>query len=608
MRRATPLRLRFRLRLSVTALAILSAGAVQAQVPPMPLPSASASPLPQLTPEDPAQRLLREQRQRDLEREATQPPARIESQQVLSSDTPIEAVPETSATFEIQRIQVIGNTVLSDAEIGAITAPFVGKALGTNRINLLLRRFTEAFVARGLITTRAYLGEQNLASGVLMVTVVPGTVESIRLNGRTIRPRGGDGSVDGKDGGWLDTVGGGLLTDAGTGWQFPAPGDTLRLPDLEQGVDQVNRLRRNRAELQILPGQTPGSSVVALANQPGDRFRFNAGVDNYGSRTTGISRTRLGIDADNALGLQEAVSASYVGTRDTNAAVLSAAAPFGYNTFSYTGSISEYQTAIGDTALLYGRTFGHTLGWNRVLTRDRSGRQAFDLTLTYRKSEREINNLELDPQRLTVLRAAWSGLRRFAANDQQGYATAEAGVSRGLRLINASRDPADIRSDEAHAQFTKLDANASLQLPLPRAFDTALLAWRAQLVAQWANVALFGSEQIYAGGVSTVRGFREGAIAGDRGAYLRNEMVWANASALAGIRMEPYLFLDGGQTQSVATRDWQSVAGTGAGIRLSAQWAKQTFTSELLVGVPLAQPSYLGTKAPLLLATLNWTY
>lgn len=582
-----------RSRLSVMAVSILSAGPALAQVPPS-LPSLS-----QLTPEDPAQRLLREQRQRDLEREATQPPAQIQSQQVLPPDAPIDAVPETSATFEIQRIEVTGNTVLSDAEIGAITAPFIGKPLGANRINLLLRRFTEAFVARGYITTRAYLGEQNLATGVLKVTVVPGTVESIRLNGRAIRPG---------DGGWFDTVGGGLLADAGTGWQFPAPGDPLRLQDLEQGVDQINRLRRNRAELQILPGQTPGSSVVALANQPGDRFRFSAGVDNYGSRTTGISRTRLGIDADNALGFQEAVSASYVGTRDTNAAVLSAAVPFGYNTVSYTGSVSEYQTAIGDTALLYGRTFGHTLGWNRVLTRDRSGRQAFDLTLTHRKSEREINNLELDPQRLTVLRAAWSGLRRFAASDQPGYATAELGVSRGLRLVNATRDPADIRPDEAHVQFTKLDANASLQLPLPRAFDTARLAWRAQLVGQWANVALFGSEQIYAGGISTVRGFREGAIAGDRGAYLRNELVWANAPAPAGFRMEPYLFLDGGQTQAVATHRWQSVAGTGAGIRLSAQWARQTVTSELLVGVPLAQPGYLGAKAPVLLATLNWTY
>lgn len=579
---------------AVAALAAaLAMTPAMAQVPPLPVPSAPA------VQEDPAQRLLREQRQRELEREATQPPAQIQAAPGLAPDAPVEAVPETSATFEIRRIQVRGNTVLSEAEVDAITAPFLGHALGTNRINLLLRRFTEAFVARGYITTRAYLGEQNLASGVLVVTVVTGTVESIQLNGRVIRPGGG---------GLFDTVGGGLLTDAGTAWQFPAPDDTLRLPDLEQGVDQINRLRRNQAELQILPGQTPGSSVVALTNQTGDRFRFNAGVDNYGSRSTGIARTRLGIDADNALGFQESVSASYIGTVDTNAAVLSAAVPFGYNTFSYTGSLSEYQSAIADTALLYGRSLGHTLGWNRVITRDRTGRQALDLTLTYRKSEREINNLQLDPQRLTVLRAAWSGLRRFAANGQPGYATAEAGISRGLTSLNATRDPSDIRADEAHAQFTKLDASASLQLPLPRLSGGAQLAWRAQLAGQWANVALFGSEQIYAGGMSTVRGFREGVIAGDRGAYLRNELAWANAPALAGVRMEPYVFLDGGQAAYVATRNWQSVAGTGLGLRLSAQWARQVFTSELMLGMPLAQPAYLGTKSALVLATLNWTY
>jgi hemolysin activation/secretion protein len=576
------------LRAIVCAAVALACAPVWAQVP-----------LAALVPEDPAQRLLREQRQRELEREATQPPTRIETPAVVPADALVESVPESSATFEIRRIEVRGNTVLTDREIEAITAPFVGHALGTNRINLLLRRFTEAFVARGYITTRAYLGEQNLARGVLVITVVPGKVEGITLNGTSIRPN---------DRALFDTVGGGWITDAGTAAQFPAPGDTLRLPDLEQGVDQINRLRRNRAELQIQPGQTPGSSVVALNNQPGDRFRFNAGVDNYGSKATGISRTRLGFDADNALGWQESLSASYVGTLDTNAGVVSAAVPWGYNTFSYTGSLSEYQNVIGDTALLYGRTFGHTVGWNRVLTRSQSGRQAFDLTLTHRKTEREINNLWLDPQRLTVLRAAWSGLRRFTANGQPGYGTAEVGLSRGLPGINATRDPSDIRTDEAHAQFTKLDGNVAWQFPLPGIFDSARLAWRGQLVGQWTNVALFGSEQIYAGGMSTVRGFREGVIAGDRGAYWRNELAWANAPMLGALRMEPYLFLDGGQAMYVATRHWQYVAGTGAGIRLAANWARQTFTSELLIGMPLAQPAVLGNKRPIVLATLNWLY
>lgn len=537
-------------------------------------------------PEDPAQRLLREQRQRELQREATQPPAQIESRVPVAPDTRVEDVEETATTFEIHRIEVEGNRVLSDAEVSAITAPFVGHRLGANRINLLLRRFTEAFVAGGYITTRAYLGQQNLASGVLRVTVVPGRVETFQLNGK----------------------GGGWLTDAGTEWQFPAPGDMLRLADLEQGVDQINRLRRNRAEMQILPGQTPGGSIVALTNNPGDRFRFNAGVDNYGSRVTGISRTRLGIDADNALGLQESLGMSYVGTVDTNAAVASAAVPFGYNTFSYTASLSEYQNTIGDTALLYGRSVGHTFGWNRVISRNQTGRQALDLTFTWRKSEREINNLQLDPQRLSVLRAAWSGLWRFAAGGQQGYVTAEAGYSRGLSAFHATQDPGDIHRDEAHAQFNKLDASTTMQLPLPLFADRLQLAWRTQLVGQWTNVALFGSEQIYAGGMSTVRGFREGVIAGDRGAYLRNELAWANAPGIIGIRMEPYLFLDAGETQYVATRQWQAVAGAGAGVRLSAQWAGQVFTSELLVGAPLAQPAVLGPKRGVVLATLNWIY
>lgn len=572
-----------RRRASLPCRAIAIAGWLVAVVAPAAAQVPSVGLVP---PEDPAQRLLREQRQRELQREATQPPAQIESRVPVAPDTRVEDVEETATTFEIHRIEVEGNRVLSDAEVSAITAPFVGHRLGANRINLLLRRFTEAFVAGGYITTRAYLGQQNLASGVLRVTVVPGRVETFQLHSK----------------------GGGWLTDAGTEWQFPAPGDTLRLADLEQGVDQINRLRRNRAEMQILPGQTPGGSIVALTNDPGDRFRFNAGVDNYGSRVTGISRTRLGIDADNALGLQESLGMSYVGTVDTNAAVASAAVPFGYNTFSYTASLSEYQNTIGDTALLYGRSVGHTFGWNRVISRNQTGRQALDLTFTWRKSEREINNLQLDPQRLSVLRAAWSGLWRFAAGGQQGYVTAEAGYSRGLSAFHATQDPGDIHREEAHAQFNKLDASTTMQLPLPLFADRLQLAWRTQLVGQWTNVALFGSEQIYAGGMSTVRGFREGVIAGDRGAYLRNEIAWANAPGIVGIRMEPYLFLDAGETQYVATRQWQAVVGAGAGVRLSAQWAGQVFTSELLVGAPLAQPAVLGPKHGVVLATLNWIY
>ncbi|CCF97793.1 conserved hypothetical protein [Ralstonia solanacearum K60] len=206
-----------------------------------------------------------------------------------------------------------------------------------------------------------------------------------------------------------------------------------------------------------------------------------------------------------------------------------------------------------------------------------------------------------------MLRVALSGLRKFAVGNQGGYATWEAGVSRGMDALNASHDAPDITRDEAHSQFWKLDGNASTQLPLP-AIGRAALAYRAQVSAQWSNVALFGSEQIFAGGMGSVRGFREGIISGDRGLTLRNEVVWGNVPVLAGVRIEPYVFLDGGQTQLVANQHWQYLAGTGVGVRLAASAGKHAFTSELLLGHALVQPAELGSKPTVLLATMNWTY
>ncbi|MGC8213192.1 ShlB/FhaC/HecB family hemolysin secretion/activation protein [Ralstonia pseudosolanacearum] len=566
--------------------ALLLAGAAHAQTPPL---------------EDPAQRALRERQEAERQREATQPAPQIQVAPAVSEPSNVEAVVEDGTTFAIHRIELSGNTVLDAATVEQIRQPFLDRELGAKRINLLIRRLTEAFVRRGYVTTRAYLPPQNLKEGTLTIAVVPGKVESLQINGQTVRtsvPNQPTASSV-QSGGWL--------TDAGTVWSMPAVGDTLKLTDLEQGVDQINRLRRNQAEVQILPGQSPGGSVIALTNQPGDRFRFNVGTDNYGSRATGITRLRAGVDADNALGFQEALSLSYIGTTDTNAAIAAAAVPFGYNTFSYTGSISEYNNLIGDTALVYGRTFAHTFGWNRVIERDPAGRTAFDVTLTHRRTEREVNNLLLDPQYLTVLRVAINGLRKFAVNNQGAYAAWEAGVSRGMRTLSASQDAPDITRDEAHSQFWKLDGNASTQLPLPK-FGNTVLAYRGQAQAQWSNVALFGSEQIFAGGMGTVRGFREGVISGDRGLTLRNEIVWANAPAVFGVRIEPYVFLDGGQTQLVATQHWQYLAGTGLGVRLSATLGKNAFTSELLLGRALVQPAELGTKPTVLLATLNYSF
>lgn len=583
-----------------------------AQTPPVPAVSV-ARPV-----QDPAQPLLDQQREQAKQRALTQAPATITGVPAAQTldiplGTPVDQIVETGPTFKVSKIELqshVGHSasdaerpiafgqILKPAQIDAITAPFVGHALGAHRLNVLLKRLTDAFVAAGYVTTRAFLGPQNLESGALTVTVQVGRVESYTINGQPIRriPQG------------RRPAGGGLFTDAGTEYAFPtATGEALNLEDLDQGVSQINRLRRNQAEVQILPGQTPGDSVVAVTNHPGDSVYYSLGVDNYGNSATGVTRYRAGIEADNLIGLQESISLNFLDSLDSNAIVGSIAAPYGRHTFSYTLSDSEYQELIGTTALLYGRTLSHIFGWNYSLDRTQAGSTNLDATLSWRRTDREVNDVALDTQRLAVLRVGGNWLRKFIVNDAPGNVTLDAGISEGLPWLEADHDTQGISRDDAHSQFTKLDASASFTVPLPK-LGKAAFAYRGAIGGQYTNVALYGSEQLYLGGMDSIRGFRSGEIAGDTGIYSRNEVAWVNAPGWNDGRIEPYMFLDAGKAGLVAASGFPTLAGIGAGMRAQWQWHKQTLSGEVLVGRALTQPASLGSKATLVLGTLNWNY
>ncbi|WP_413197330.1 ShlB/FhaC/HecB family hemolysin secretion/activation protein [Pararobbsia alpina] len=572
-------------------------------VPALPPPTLPAIPARQE--QDPAQRLLQEQKDRARQREIDQSPPQISAPSLPSfPDLPpgadVETMPETGSTFLVDKIDFSGETVLSAGRLQDVVTPFLHKQLGRNRINLLLRRLTQAYIDAGYITTRAYLGQQNLASGTLVVTIVPGRIEAFMLNGAALRP------TDPKEH-WYQHHGGGLLTDAGTAWAFPpSTGDVLRLPDLEQGVDQINRLRRNQAEIQILPGQASGDSIVSVTNKYSGPFSYALGIDNYGSQATGRLRYRGSLEADNLIGLQESLSLSFVGSDNTNALVFSTAVPYGNQTFSYTSSLSEYQEVIGGTALLWGRTLSQILGWNDVLYRSKTGRLSVDATFTKMRTDRTVNESDLDPQNLTVARVALSALHHFTANGADAAISVEGGVTRGMPWLDASRDAPDISGEDAHSQFTKYDTSATLTLPLPHVLDHAFV-YRSSLNAQYSHVALFDSQQIFLGGMDTVRGFLEGGISGDSGFYMRNEIAWGDAPVLHNVRWEPYVFFDGGKAHLNAQGGWPTLAGTGIGAR--AQWKawSHDMSCEVLIGRAIQQPNSLGSKASVALATLNFS-
>lgn len=519
---------------------------------------------------DPGERLHREQLERERERVLERGEAGIEIPEPGADaygESP-ETLPEPGPVFHIHTITRQDDALLDERVFRLIVAPFVGKPLGVNRINLLLDRLNRALVAAGFITSRAYVASRNLSDGELVIAIVPGHIESIRYNGHEISS--GEVSI---------------------GIRLALPvrsGDILRLPDIEQAVDQLNRLRRNNVQIQIKPGARPGGSLVELINVQGDAARYQLNADNQGAPGTGRLRLRTDAEAGDVLGLMESLSLGLTSSMETNAVFGVFSLPLGYHTLSFMTSWSEYQNLIGQTALIYGTSNSHALTLHRIVHRDQRTKMAVDLTLSRRQSERHVNNVRLTPQTQTTARIGLNRLTRARIGTGVGQWTLDAGITRGLNWFGADHDPPDLPAGAARTRFLKYEAAVSASLPVLEDY-----VWRGRLGGQWSRHPLYSSEQIFAGGVSSVRGFPESAQGGDRGLVLRNEIARERLPALLGgrLRAEPYLFMDAGMVKTLADDDWARLLGVGLGARFGARRG----SAELLAGWPLARPTGLVT-------------
>ena len=511
-----------------------------------------------LAQKDPATRLLEEQRdqlrQQDLGR--PQPPHALSPARPELDANPGD-VAEIGLLVQDPVISVDGAGLLSPAVVEATVSPFVSLPLGERRLELLLRRLDARLVEAGYITSHAVLEDASTRTGQIRIAVRPGTVESIRKRGEP----------------------------ASTGLERAFPlgtGDVLRLAEVEQGIHQINRLRLYQAQVNIRSGQSPATSVLDLVLDVGKPWHASIGADNQGSRATGANRVRAGLAIDDALGMLDALQLLGLASSDSRAAFASLALPQGFNTWSLTASASQSEQRLPADLESRSTSWTALAGWNRVLLLAAEGRDSVDVSLSRSRAGRRIEGVALAANHLAVLRGAINHLRK--SDWVQWYV--EPALSAGLPILGAQRDRAEIERRDAHAQFVKATLAAGVVSGL--ASGTAELA--IQVNAQSSRVSLYGQEQISLGGLSTVRGFREGVLAGDNGYLVRSELRLPRVVdlTLARGRPVPYVHLDHGSAW-LAQADHQHLTGSGVGLR----WAGGGATIEAVASRAIAGPDAL---------------
>ncbi len=137
--------------------------------------------------------------------------------------------------------------------------------------------------------SRVYLTpNQNLKIGILEFEIKEGEIEEIRINGNkklSDRTR--------------------ILT------AFPYDKESFNLRDVEQGLDQINRLQSSSATMKILPGSEGGKSIVEIVNDEKRTTNAKIGYDNLGRKSTGERRRVLTLQQDNLLMLNDNLYINY---------------------------------------------------------------------------------------------------------------------------------------------------------------------------------------------------------------------------------------------------------------------------------------------------------
>jgi hemolysin activation/secretion protein len=438
---------------------------------------------------------------------------------------------EDVARIFITEIITDTSQILSESEIESVTSRYVRRDVTITDLNEMVGEINELYRQRGFITAKAILPAQKIENGVVRVRLVEGRIGRVVVEGN----RSAAASY------FTKRI---RLT----------PGDLIRLDRMTNEVGYFNRVNDDQVNVQLTPGEEFGTTdcVLVIQEARDQRIVF---IDNAGRDETGLIRLGATFVRSHLFGHGDPLSVSGVWAQGTLAGSVSYRVPIGVRgarlTIGYDGSqIDILSPGFEDLDIKgYSSDVHMEFGYPLVVTPKL--RVWGPVQLHHRSSNSTFSGASLVG---SVVRTAGVGLNvQWEGSGLVGYGQCDYQVGE-TKLENG---------DGEGDTFSKGDCSFTGQTALAnRLFLTVRGA------VQETKDQLPSSEKFSVGGASTVRGYPEGALIGDRGFFASVELEAPMGSRLAGI-----VFVDHGGAFAATGSGVAHESGhlTGMGVGVSAR-------------------------------------
>jgi len=471
----------------------------------------------------------------------------------------------------VKTIHVSGSSVFTASELEALVTNLIGGKHSLAELDQGAARITAYYIERGYLVANAYLPEQEIKDGVLVINVLEGVVGKQHNNNLSR-----------------------LTDDSANGYlQGVKNGDVLQ----SQPIDRALLLLADtpgvggaRATLQ--PGASVGTSDLIFDLAPSVAYTANVELDNYGNRYTGEHRlgAALALNSPRRLGDQLTFRAL---TSDQNLTYARAAysIPLSGNGLRAGAAYSDTRYRLGQefaTLLAHGTATSSSLyavyPFIRSLISNLSG------TLTW--EDKRLND-QFDAAKILTDKHVQLANLGLAGSRQDtlgggGVSSFDLSLVSGHLSMDAASLATDITTAQSNGQFTRLAYNLNR---LQRVTDSNTFS--VALSGQQASKNLNSSEKFSLGGIYGVRAYPQGEGNGDEGWLANLELRHSFKDTLQGV-----VFYDAGSvtinrnpfTAGANTR-FISGAGLGANATLAGVQIKACLAWRGSGGQPASEPA-----------------
>ena len=215
----------------------------------------------------------------------------------LKSQVAVEAVSQdvsASSMINVAEIEVVGNTIF-EAEIRRLAAAYKGKTVSFNQLQELKNQISRLYTEAGYINSGAYLPEQKISDGDVLVEVLEGELGEVNVSGT------------------------GRLNKNYIKSHFDSLSHPVSSSDL---LDRLHTLRLDplikNISAELSAGTVPGKSVLDIEVTRADAFTLSSEYNNFKSPAIGTNARSIGLSHGNLLGFGDRFNANYINTSGSN--------------------------------------------------------------------------------------------------------------------------------------------------------------------------------------------------------------------------------------------------------------------------------------------------